>query len=85
MRVTDPVITIASDYASLAVNDLNFYYGYEETVTVDGEDEWAFVASINHQDVMRLSTTDLDAHRNSGDVSEYLLLGIGEYLKEILS
>lgn len=83
IKVAEPVISIASDYAQLAVGKFSFYYGYEETVTVDGEDEWAFTASLENKEIMRLSTTDLDTHNSSGDVIEYLLLGIGEYLKEI--
>jgi hypothetical protein len=69
-------ISVASDYASLTVDDLGFYFGYEEEV--DGE--WAFIASDNGKEVLRLAKSKV--HPRKGETPEYYLLaGVGHYLR----
>ncbi len=84
--VDDPEIYAASDYAGIKVGKYSFYYGYEQTKTVDGEDQWAFVAKVNDNEAMRLSTTELEMKHFSGmgdEPSEYLLVGLALFMRTL--
>lgn len=82
----------ASDYAGLVVENIKFYYGYEETTEgrYDGETgaEWAFVAKVDGKEVARIGKTEIEHSLERPDKLEdscakYLLAGIGIYLKSI--
>lgn len=83
----------ASDYAGLECGDISFYYGYEETVCPvkshrkNCEDygcekrEWAFVASKDGKEVLRLPKSKIFPNDEGGDMYFYLVMGIGHYFK----
>lgn len=80
---------ISDDYAVVRFAGCCFYYGYEETVPehVDEEDEddesieWAFVATVNGEEIIRLPTSAFDLHP-AEDPVYFLLAGIAYLMSE---
>lgn len=77
----------ANDYCGLKVGRYRFYYGHEYTVPPDPEDdwdeniEWAFVAWIDGEEVLRLPTSELHP-KSDEEPLFYLVAGIGHFLKQ---
>jgi len=76
----------ASDYAGLIIGDLKFYFGYEETIPDnpnddDIETEWAFVVKDGDQEIMRLPQSSLEKIAKDDDsMAQLLLAGIAYYI-----
>lgn len=78
----------SGDYAGMKCGNYSFYFGYEETfctthpthVKCDcADEEWAFVArDSDDKELMRLPQSKLAS--KSGDMVEYLLHGIGQFM-----
>ena len=66
------MISISDDYASVDVNGISFYYGYEETIE---NGEWCFQAKTKGGKEITLPFSRLGA-RDSFDCGECLLAGI---------
>lgn len=70
---------IAGDYAGFESNNLDAYYGYEETVKVGGEEEWCFVAwrksGTERTEIMRIPSSQLKG-ADSFECAECLLNGL---------
>lgn len=73
----EPDFSIASDYATCSGGRTDFYFGYERTVG----DEWAFTASKNGVEWLRLPQSKLGV-REGSDMAEFLLAGISLWLQE---
>lgn len=68
--------SIASDYATCSGGGTEFYFGYERTVG----DEWAFTATVDGKEVMRIPQSKLGV-RSASDMGEFLLAGISLWLQ----
>jgi hypothetical protein len=55
---------------------LTAYYGYEETVGDEDDEEWCFVASVKGKEIMRVPQSKLGA-RDKFNCGENVLRGIG--------
>lgn len=76
-------VGINDDYASIWVDEnTSFYYGYEETIGVGEEEEWAFVAKFNHN-TTRIGMSQLEkwGNRTDEEPSWYLMVGMALVLK----
>lgn len=76
----------SNDYAGLKSGRYRFYYGYEHTVPPEPDDddedaEWAFVAWVDGEEVMRLPTSEVHPSERENMIF-YLLAGIGHFLRD---
>ncbi len=71
-------VFIADDYASVSGGNASFYYGYEETIGSEDDEEWCFVVKLYGKEVMRIPRSKLGKHN---DCAEYLLNGIAKWLE----
>jgi hypothetical protein len=75
----------SGDYAGMRNGKYDFYYGYEQTIPINVEDdedyEWAFVACENGIEVIRCTAKDL-GHHQFDDATDVLLSGIATWLSK---
>ena len=74
-----PFSHIASDYAVITSENLEAYYGYEETTL---EDEWCFVAKVQNVEIVRIPWSQLGV-RDKYDCANCLLAGLARLFDRV--
>ena len=71
-----------SNYSYVEVEDTLLYYGYEETVGQDDNEEWCFVYKKKGKEITRYTTSELEHLVDDGVPSSYLLAGLCMLISE---